>query len=126
MEIKVLNGKYYFASEDIKVFPCAYRGTSAVNILDPESRATSEHNLTRAMAEAGSHTSDSYIVGLQNEDKTLVCVVGGYRFEIGTTAHPFNRTDLVNALRNSEGTGLDIYFNIVTAIVDDNMEVLGS
>ena len=38
------NNIYFIESTNIKVFPCAYRGTKSGNIYDPEANVFTEYN----------------------------------------------------------------------------------
>ena len=71
----------YFASDKIKVFPCAYRGVE----YDPEARSMTEYGLTHLYG-TPSKSQESFIVSWDNpgaENKGLLkCVIGGYYFEI--------------------------------------------
>jgi hypothetical protein len=81
----------YFKSQDIKVFPCAYRGyyntaTGEGKVFDPEARSTTEANFTSTFHKLSSK-KDSYIVEWKPDtsgstEGTLKCVIGGYYFEI--------------------------------------------
>jgi hypothetical protein len=89
----------YIKSQNIKVFPCAHRGyyvagdstaTPAVPasalVFDPEARATTEANFTNTFHKL-SNNKESYVIswnpGITNaKDSVLVCVIGGYYFEI--------------------------------------------
>ena len=71
---------FYFYSNKIKVFPCAYRS----NAYDATARLNTEYNFTHLP-----HTVDkkSYIIKFndisENEPKAeLICVIQGYYFEI--------------------------------------------
>ena len=41
---KYNNNIYFIESTNIKVFPCAYRGTDSGNIYDPEANVFTEYN----------------------------------------------------------------------------------
>lgn len=80
----------YIESQNIRVFPCAYRGYYEENgesvVFDPEARSTTESNFTDTFHKL-SVNKDSYVVawvpkiGSTNYG-TLKCVIGGYYFEI--------------------------------------------
>ena len=89
------NNNKYIESQNIKVFPCAYRGYYKVNnegqakpetlVFDPEARATTEANFTNTFHKL-SDNKESYVIAwipTSNTTKgTLKCVIGGYYFEI--------------------------------------------
>jgi hypothetical protein len=60
------NNNYYFVkSNNIKVFPCAYRGYNSTGnsplVFDPEARSTTEANFTNTFHKLSSN-KDSYVV----------------------------------------------------------------
>lgn len=68
------NNIYFIESTNIKVFPCAYRGTDSGNIYDPEANVFTEYNFANIY---GKQTKlISWSSGL------LKCVIDGYYFEI--------------------------------------------
>lgn len=71
----------YFASDKIKVFPCAYRSAE----YDPAARSMTEYGLTHLYG-TPSKSQESFIVSWDNPDTEnkglLKCVIGGYYFEI--------------------------------------------
>ena len=82
--------KLYIESQNIRVFPCAYRGyynkTEQSLVFDPEARATTEANFTNTFHKL-SNNKESYVIAWipnSNADGTgtLKCVIGGYYFEI--------------------------------------------
>lgn len=86
--MKELNDKHFIESNNIKVFPCAYRGyyntetTPAESLVfDPEARSTTEANFTNTFHKLSS-TKSSYVVSWDNSTQVLKCVIGGYYFEI--------------------------------------------
>lgn len=75
----------YFASKNVKIFPCTYRGTygtsgSDTATFDPEARISSEYNLIHNNGIDG--LKDSYIIDYADSIDKLYCVVGGYYFEL--------------------------------------------
>ena len=43
--MKLIEGAYFIESENVKVFPCSYRGfDESGNIFDPEARGFTEYN----------------------------------------------------------------------------------
>lgn len=70
----------YFPSKNIKIFPCANRGTftDSTGGFDPESRVVSEHNFTHipGILPGKDSYKISYVEGL------LCCVIHGYYIEI--------------------------------------------
>lgn len=71
---KYNNNIYFIESTNIKVFPCAYRGTNSGNIYDPEANVFTEYNFANIY---GKQTKlISWSGGL------LKCVIDGYYFEI--------------------------------------------
>ena len=92
MDFVTIESKQYIKSQDIRVFPCAYRGyynsstTPATTLVfDPEARATTEANFTNTFHKL-SNNKESYVVAwvpdLGASTGTLKCVIGGYYFEI--------------------------------------------
>ena len=72
------NNIYFIESSNIKVFPCAYRGTDSGNIYDPEANVFTEYNFANIY---GKQTKlISWSEGL------LKCVIDGYYFEIKNIA----------------------------------------
>ena len=68
------NNIYFIESTNIKVFPCAYRGTDLGTIYDPEANVFTEYNFANIY---GKQTKlISWSGGL------LKCVIDGYYFEI--------------------------------------------
>lgn len=68
----------FFKSEDVKVFPCAYRGTdSQGNYFNPESIIQSEFNFVNS---PNRHWKGSYVISYTNN--ILKVVINGYYFEI--------------------------------------------
>lgn len=88
------NGKSYFRSKDVKVFPCSYRGTyvnkttivgeaatdSETFAYDPESRLTTENNIINIPGNRWA--SEKYLIAYDNEQDILKFVLGGYYFEV--------------------------------------------
>lgn len=79
----------YFRSEDIKVFPCSFRGNYLIETgdyqnqsyaFDPESRLTTEYNFTHLHSIG--NPSSSYVIEFNEDNGILKCVIGGYYFEI--------------------------------------------
>ena len=96
------NGNIYIESQNIRVFPCAYRGYYQVTketvkgeekdkietlVFDPEARATTEANFTNTFHKL-SNNKESYVIAWipnsvdEGSTGTLKCVIGGYYFEI--------------------------------------------
>ena len=67
MNIIELQGKRYIRSENIRVFPCAYRGyyktgsNPSLVAFDPEARSTTESNFTNTLHKLSS-TKESYVI----------------------------------------------------------------
>ena len=109
--IKPDNDKYYFVkSNNIKVFPCAYRGYKSTAdgpvVFDPEARSTTEANFTKTYHQI-SPNKTSYIVswtGSTSSEGTLTFVLGGYYFEINHC----KATDFIGA----DNTEYSIYINL--------------
>ena len=88
------NGKSYFRSKDVKVFPCSYRGTyinktsivgeattdSETFAYDPESRLTTENNIVNIPGNRWA--SEKYLIAYDKEQDSLKFVLGGYYFEV--------------------------------------------
>lgn len=73
--MKQIGNTYFIESENIKVFPCSYRGfDKSGNVYDPEATGFTEYNFVN-------------IYGKQTKliswtDNLLKCVINGYYFEI--------------------------------------------
>lgn len=73
--MKLIEGAYFIESENVKVFPCSYRGfNDDRNIFDPEASGFTEYNFAN-------------IYGKQTKliswtDTLLKCIIDGYYFEI--------------------------------------------
>ena len=66
---------YLIESENVKVFPCSYRGfDGSGNIFDPESRGFTEYNF------ANIYGKQTKLISWSGE--LLKCVIDGYYFEI--------------------------------------------
>lgn len=86
-----LSAKQYIESQNIRVFPCAYRGyynADETLVFDPEARATTEANFTNTFHKL-SDNKESYVIAWVPDSATdidgsgtLKCVIGGYYFEI--------------------------------------------
>jgi hypothetical protein len=121
----------FFESNKVKIFPGSYRGNythgekeEAISyVFDPESRLNTEYNYTHL---PGINRHASYIVSYNdctNSDsykKTLICVLGGYYFEINLDE------DDLSYLTNIVSEENKIYFYIKTREITlrstDNME----
>ena len=105
----LINSAGYIQSQNIKVFPCAYRGyyeepteeattTPTYKIINPEARTTSEYSFVNSYHKL-SATKESYVIswtpstpGASNG--ILKFVIGGYYFEItNCTLDDFITTD---------------------------------
>lgn len=77
--MKLIEGAYFIESENVKVFPCSYRGfNDDRNIFDPEASGFTEYNFAN-------------IYGKQTKliswtDTLLKCIIDGYYFEIKNIA----------------------------------------
>ena len=77
--MKLIEGAYFIESENVKVFPCSYRGfNDDRNIFDPEASGFTEYNFAN-------------IYGKQTKliswtDNLLKCIIVGYYFEIKNIA----------------------------------------
>ena len=73
--MKLIEGAYFIESENVKVFPCSYRGfNNDGHIFDPEASGFTEYNFAN-------------IYGKQTKliswtDNLLKCIIDGYYFEI--------------------------------------------
>lgn len=80
----------YIESQNIRVFPCAYRGYyvngNDALVFDPEARSTTESNFTDTFHKLSDDKNSYLIAWVPNLSKqgfgTLKCVIGGYYFEI--------------------------------------------
>lgn len=92
----LINSNGYVQSQNIKVFPCAYRGyyeeptEGATNptykIINPEARTTSEYSFVNSYHKL-SATKESYVISwtpstVGSSNGILKFVIGGYYFEI--------------------------------------------
>ena len=68
------NNIYFIESTNIKVFPCAYRGTDLGTIYDPEANIFTEYNF------ANIYGKQTKLISWSGE--LLKCVIDGYYFEI--------------------------------------------
>ena len=74
IESTTLNA-YFIESENVKVFPCSYRGfDESENIFDPEATGFTEYNFVNIYGKQTKLISWS--------DELLKCVIDGYYFEI--------------------------------------------
>ena len=77
--MKLIKGAYFIESENVKVFPCSYRGfNNDGHIFDPEASGFTEYNFAN-------------IYGKQTKliswaDNLLKCIIDGYYFEIKNIA----------------------------------------
>ena len=70
----------YFKSNDVKIFPCAYRGQDAHNEpINPEASSFTEYNFTNIYSKQ-SEKKESFIISYTENE--LKCIIGGYYFEI--------------------------------------------
>ena len=73
--MKLIKGAYFIESENIKVFPCSYRGfNDDKNIFDPEASGFTEYNFANIY---GKQTKLISWTG-----NLLKCIIDGYYFEI--------------------------------------------
>ena len=89
----------FFKSEDVKVFPCAYRGTYAgedgkVYYFNPESIIQSEFNFVNS---PNRHWKESYVISYKND--VLKCIINGYYFEISHIDYYLTGTKLNLAIK---------------------------
>ena len=77
----------YFKSEDVKVFPCAYRGyrESSAEALDPSARSFTEYNFSNIYSNISAN-KPSYVISYNTTDDILKCIIGGYYFEISNVS----------------------------------------
>lgn len=73
--MKLIEGAYFIESENVKVFPCSYRGfNDDRNIFDPEASGFTEYNFANIY---GKQTKLISWTG-----NLLKCIIDGYYFEI--------------------------------------------
>ena len=73
--MKLIEGAYFIESENVKVFPCSYRGfNDDGNIFDPEANGFTEYNFANIY---GKQTKLISWTG-----NLLKCIIDGYYFEI--------------------------------------------
>ena len=101
---EIATNKYFFASNDVKVFPNAYRRVD----IDPEARMNSEFNLTHLGASSLGNGSNSYIIKnitTVGDASKLRVILGGYYFEL-----TYNEADMAELFPSAS----DIYLSIKT------------
>ena len=77
--MKLIKGAYFIESENVKVFPCSYRGfNDDRNIFDPEAGGFTEYNFANIY---GKQTKLISWTG-----NLLKCIIDGYYFEIKNIA----------------------------------------
>ena len=73
--MKLVGNTYFIESENVKVFPCSYRGfDKSGNIFDPEANGFTEYNFANIYGKQTKLISWS--------DGLLKCIIEGYYFEI--------------------------------------------
>lgn len=73
--MKLIKGAYFIESENVKVFPCSYRGfNDDRNIFDPEASGFTEYNF------ANIYGKQTKLISWTND--LLKCIIDGYYFEI--------------------------------------------
>lgn len=94
----LING--YLLSENVRVFPCSYRGqfNNGSQTFDPEARLNTEHNL---ISPKRFGDKKSYVVEFNDVTHVLKCVIGGYYFELSD----FELTDLITYNEQDEAIG---------------------
>lgn len=133
---------YYFNSNNIKVFPCSYRGYNGEGVpqsFNAESKLHTEFNLTRGINSSWPEYN-SYLISKEIKNTTFKLVIAGYYFEIENLADavdPFSFTgdnkslyfgirlsDLnINANNNTDKTKVLTRFGTITEAgqnVEDN------
>ena len=112
--MSLINSKY-FRSADVKVYPATYRGNyeiatgeyaGQIYTFDPEARMQTEANIIRAGGKLSK--DDTYIINWDSENKVLICVIGGYYFELSNV----DLNDFV--YENSDNIYKSKHLNIVT------------
>ena len=98
----------YFKSENVKVFPSAFRGKNDSDLwFDPEALMQTEHNIVNS----GRGFKDSYII---EYGEILKCIIHGYYFEIYNEVDPEGLLEevgpYIDPITNEEK--YDIYLNI--------------
>lgn len=75
--------KYYFNSNNIKVFPCSYRGYNGIGPkgFNAESKLHTEFNLTRGINSSWPEYN-SYLISKEIANNPFKFVIAGYYFEI--------------------------------------------
>ncbi len=120
----------FFKSEDIKVFPCAYRGKKndlGSEYFNPESIIQSEFNFTNT---SNKHWKESYIISYNSTNNELACVIAGYYFKIRNlnnyTALTTNNGYLYIALADKViGTSSDQTTTVLAYLRDYNSDNIG-
>ncbi len=106
----------YIESQNIKIFPCAYRGyynnaSGETAVIDPEARSNTETNFTETFHKLSANKA-SYVVSWDKLNSILKCVIGGYYIEI------YNHNTLEDWFEDPTGECTPYYLCITTSPVD--------
>lgn len=106
----------YIESQNIKIFPCAYRGyyndtSGETAVIDPEARSNTETNFTETFHKLSAN-KESYVVSWDESNSILKCVIGGYYIEI------YNHNTLEDWFNEPTGKCVPYYLCITTSPVD--------
>lgn len=110
------NNNRYIESQNIKIFPCAYRGyynnvSGETAVIDPEARSNTETNFTETFHKLSAN-KESYVVSWDKDNAILKCVIGGYYIEV------YNHNTLEDWFKDPTGKCLPYYLCITTSPVD--------
>lgn len=89
--MKLIEGAYFIESENVKVFPCSYRGFKTVEILDETGISKESKQIFDPEASGFTEYNFANIYGKQTKliswtDDLLKCIIDGYYFEIKNIA----------------------------------------
>ena len=106
----------YIESQNIKIFPCAYRGyynnvSGETAVIDPEARSNTETNFTETFHKLSAN-KESYVVSWDKDNAILKCVIGGYYIEV------YNHNTLEDWFKDPTGKCSPYYLCITTSPVD--------
>ena len=89
--MKLVKGAYFIESDNVKVFPCSYRGFKTVTIVDETGISKESKQVFDPEASGFTEYNFANIYGKQTKliswsDGLLKCIIDGYYFEIANIA----------------------------------------
>ena len=89
--MKLVKGAYFIESDNVKVFPCSYRGFKTVTIVDETGISKESKQVFDPEASGFTEYNFANIYGKQTKliswaDNLLKCIIDGYYFEIKNIA----------------------------------------